>query len=77
MSVKGGSLNEIPARLDGSRLCVLRALTIMDDPNIILTYVIIHAGHEPSFGRDRLIAIADMYLEKAEKQGYPGPASLK
>jgi glyoxylase-like metal-dependent hydrolase (beta-lactamase superfamily II) len=30
---------------------------------------IVHAGHEPSFGRERLIAIADRYLEKAEKQG--------
>ena len=33
---------------------------------------IVHGGHEPSFGRDRLIAIADTYLEKAEKEGYPG-----
>jgi hypothetical protein len=29
---------------------------------------IVHAGHEPSFGRERLIAIADTYLETAEKQ---------
>ena len=31
---------------------------------------IIHAGHERSFGRERLIALADAYLENAEKQGY-------
>ena len=33
----------------------------------------VHAGHEPSFGRERLIAIAiaDTYLEAAEKQGFP------
>ena len=30
----------------------------------------IHAGHEPSFGRERLIALANAYLENAEKQGY-------
>ena len=30
---------------------------------------IIHAGHEPSFGRERLIALADAYLENAERQG--------
>ena len=29
---------------------------------------IIHAGHEPSFGRERLIALADAYLEKAEER---------
>src|SRR5262245_40926618 len=29
---------------------------------------IIHAGHEPSFGRERLIALADAYLEKAERE---------
>ena len=28
---------------------------------------IIHAGHEPSFGRERLIAVVDAYLENAEK----------
>ena len=31
---------------------------------------IVHAGHEPSFGRERLIALADAYLEEAEKRGY-------
>jgi glyoxylase-like metal-dependent hydrolase (beta-lactamase superfamily II) len=30
---------------------------------------IIHAGHEPSFGRERLIALADAYLENAERHG--------
>lgn len=29
---------------------------------------IVHAGHEPSFGRERLIALADAYLEEAEKR---------
>jgi len=32
---------------------------------------VVHAGHEPSFGRERLIALADAYLDHAEKQGYP------
>jgi glyoxylase-like metal-dependent hydrolase (beta-lactamase superfamily II) len=32
---------------------------------------IIHAGHEPSFGRERLIELANAYLENAEKRGYP------
>ena len=31
---------------------------------------IVHAGHEPSFGGERLIALADAYLEEAEKRGY-------
>jgi glyoxylase-like metal-dependent hydrolase (beta-lactamase superfamily II) len=35
---------------------------------------VVHAGHEPSFGRERLIALADAYLEHAEKQGYPASA---
>jgi len=35
---------------------------------------VVHAGHEPSFGRERLIALADAYLENAEKQGYPAPS---
>ena len=29
---------------------------------------IIHAGHEPSFGRERLVALAGTYLENAEMQ---------
>jgi glyoxylase-like metal-dependent hydrolase (beta-lactamase superfamily II) len=35
---------------------------------------IIHAGHEPSFGRERLIALADAYLENAQRQGYAARA---
>jgi len=35
---------------------------------------IIHAGHEPSFGRERLIALADAYLANAERQGYAAHA---
>jgi len=35
---------------------------------------IIHAGHEPSFGRERLIALADAYLENSERQGYAARA---
>jgi hypothetical protein len=30
---------------------------------------IIHAGHEPSFGRERLMELADAYLKSAEKRG--------
>jgi glyoxylase-like metal-dependent hydrolase (beta-lactamase superfamily II) len=37
---------------------------------------IIHAGHEPSFGRERLVALAEAYLENAEKRGYSAHAGI-
>jgi hypothetical protein len=27
---------------------------------------VVHAGHEPSFGRERLITLVDAYLERRE-----------
>jgi glyoxylase-like metal-dependent hydrolase (beta-lactamase superfamily II) len=33
---------------------------------------IVHAGHEPSFGRERLVALTGAYLEDAEKRGLGG-----
>jgi hypothetical protein len=27
---------------------------------------VVHAGHDPSFGRDRLVALVDAYLAKRE-----------
>jgi len=36
--------------------------------------VAVHGGHEPSFGRERLIALADAYLENAQRQGYAARA---
>ena len=30
---------------------------------------VVHGGHEPSFGRDRLVELVDGYLQAAERVG--------